>query len=156
MEMYEQWLQEARNAGLKVIENIPFESDAKGLICGDCIGLSNKIPTSSEKTCILVEEIGHYHTGVGNILDLSSEQNRKQETHGRLWAYDKLIGLSGIIKGHHARCHSSHELAEFLGVTESFLHEALNYYHHKYGIYVKNGLYTIIFEPSLAVVESIK
>ena len=84
MEMYEQWLQEARNAGLKVIENIPFESDAKGLICGDCIGLSNKIPTSSEKTCILVEEIGHYHTGVGNILDLSSEQNRKQETHGRL------------------------------------------------------------------------
>ncbi len=156
MEMYEQWLQEASDAGLKIIDNIPFESDAKGLICGDCIGLSDKIHTSSEKICVLVEEIGHHYTAAGNILDLSSAKNRKQEACGRLWAYDKLVGLSGIIQGHCAGCHSSYELAELLGVTEDFLQEALTHYRKKYGIMTQIDGYTIIFEPSLMVIEKIK
>lgn len=156
MEMYEQWLQEANDTGLNVIDNIPFESDAKGLICGDCIGLSDKIHTSSEKTCVLVEELGHHYTGIGNILDLSSVKNRKQEAYGRLWAYDKLVGLSGIIQGHRAGCHSAYELAELLGVTEKFLQDAINCYRSKYGAVVQLGNYTIMFEPYLAVIEKIE
>lgn len=156
MELYEQWLQAANDAGLKVKENLPFESSAKGLIYGNCIGLSNKINKSSEKSCILVEEMGHHYTGIGNILNLSDERNRKQEARGRLWAYNELIGFSGIIQGYRAGCHSSHELAEFLEVTEEFLQDAINCYREKYGIYVEVDKYIIMFEPSLTVIQKYK
>ena len=110
----------------------------------------------SEKACILAEEIGHYHTAVGNILDQTQTTNRKQEQAGRLWAYDKQIGLSGIIRGHRAGCHSAYELAELLGVTEKFLQDAINCYRRKYGIMTRIDGYTIMFEPYLAVIEKIE
>lgn len=155
MELYEEWLQKADDTGLRIVENVPFESNAKGLICGDCIGLSDQLDTSDEKTCVLVEEIGHHYTGAGNVLNLSFERNRKQERAGRLWAYDKLIGLSGIIQGYRSRCRNRHELAECLQVTESFLQEALDCYKEKYGPVAEIDGYVIMFEPSLAVVEQI-
>ena len=43
----------------------------------------------------MAEELGHYYTGVGDILDQSSVSNRKQELCGRVYAYNKLIGLAG-------------------------------------------------------------
>lgn len=46
--------------------------------------------TETEKKCIMAEELGHYYTGVGNILDQSSISNKKQEIHGRIHAYNKL------------------------------------------------------------------
>jgi hypothetical protein len=155
MELYEQWLQKADDDGLQVVENIPFESDAKGLVSGDCIGLSDQLKKPDEKTCVLVEEIGHYYTGTGNILNLTLEKNRKQERAGRLWAYDKLIGLSGIIQGYRNHCQNLHELAECLGVTEEFLQDALDCYRQKYGIMTEIDGYIIMFEPSLAVIEKI-
>lgn len=52
------------------------------------------------KKCVLAEELGHYHTTVGDILDLSTASNQKQEYRARLWTYDKMIGLSGIISAY--------------------------------------------------------
>ena len=57
MNLYEQWLQKADDIGLNVVENVPFESQAKGLICDDCIGLNQSIETTAEKACILAEDI---------------------------------------------------------------------------------------------------
>ena len=53
MNLYEQWLQKADDIGLHVVENVPFESQAKGLICGNCIGLNQDIETTAEKACVL-------------------------------------------------------------------------------------------------------
>jgi len=153
MELYEQWLQKAEDMGLDVIENAPFESNAKGLVYDNCIGLNKQLTEFGEKACVLVEEIGHYCTGSGNILDLSQVKNKKQELKARLWAYDHLIGLSGIIQGYRARCQNRHELAECLGVTEEFLLEALECYREKYGITAEIDGYVIMFEPCLAVIE---
>ena len=148
---YEDLLIEADNTGLIVKEKpLPI---SKGRIKGKKIAIRQNIPTLREKTCVLAEELGHYHTAVGNILDQTSVENRKQERAGRLWAYDKLIGLSGIIQGFRARCQNRHELAECLGVTEEFLQEALEYYKEKYGIKVMIDGYTIMFDPALAVIE---
>ena len=44
------------------------------------------------------------------------------------------------------------EMAEFLDVPEDTLQEALNYYHHKYGICTILDNYVIYFEP-LGVLE---
>ncbi len=103
------------------------------------------------KSCVLAEELGHYYTTVGNILDQANASNRKQERRARLWAYDRLIGLSGIVKAYRHGCESLTETAEYLNVTEDFLLDALKEYESKYGTSVVYGKYKISFTPALEV-----
>ena len=109
--------------------------------------------TTTEKACILAEELGHHHTTVGNILDQSDPGNRKQELRARLMAYDKMIGLIGIVRAYQHRCQNLTDMAEYLEVTEEFLKEALEQYRRKYGQKAEVDNYIIIFEPYLAVME---
>ncbi|MCI8638634.1 MAG: hypothetical protein HFG41_05690, partial [Coprococcus sp.] len=90
-------------------------------------------------------------TTVGNILDQSNEENRKQEQKARLWAYDELIGLDGIIRAYQNGCQNLHEMAEFLDVAEEFLSDALISYQGKYGTKAKVGKYEVSFVPILKV-----
>lgn len=76
---YEELLNEADSEGIYVIENLEFESQASGLINGDVIGLSKCLSTYSEKACVLSEELGHYYTSVGNILDQTLDGNKKNK-----------------------------------------------------------------------------
>lgn len=149
---YENLLQEAADHGLYVIENANFQSGAAGLINGDVIGINKKIRSTAERSCILAEELGHHYTTVGNIIDLTDSGNRKQEYHARLWSYNRLIGLSGIIATYKAGCRTMHEAADYLGVSEEFFIEALKCYRTKYGLYKIVDNYIIYFEP-LGVLE---
>lgn len=121
-----------------------------GRIKGNRI-LIRKDMKTTQKGCVLAEELGHYHTTVGNILDQSKVENRKQEQRARAWAYNKMIGLVGIVKAYEHKCYSLHETAEFLNVTEEFLKEALKYYRNKYGDCTTIDNYIIYFEPYLGV-----
>lgn len=103
------------------------------------------------KSCVLAEELGHYYTTVGNILDQANASNRKQERRAHLWAYDRLIGLSGIVKAYKHGCGSLTETSEYLNVTEDFLLDALKEYESKYGTSVVYGEYEIFFTPTLEV-----
>lgn len=150
MNAYEQLLSSSGENIIVVEKN--FKSQAKGLCKGNKIGISKAISTSTEKACILAEELGHHYTTVGNILDQSSVSNRKQELRARMWAYNKLIGLIGIIKSYEHGCQSYHEMAEYLDVTEEFLRDALKRYHQKYGVCTTVDNYIIYFEP-LGVVK---
>ena len=142
---YEELLLEADNQELIVKEKrIPGYG---GRICKNRIAINKGINTTTEKACILAEELGHYYTSTGNILDLSIVQNRKQERLARLWAYSKQIGLRGLIKAYEQGCKNKYEIAEYLEVTESFLQEAVNCYHEKYGSFTKIDNYVIYFEP---------
>ena len=124
----------------------------KGRIKGNRIAIQKGL-TEAEKKCVLAEELGHYYTATGNILDQSSISNRKQELRGRIMAYDRLIGLIGIIQAYQRRCRNLSEMAEHLEVPEEFLNDALSYYRNKYGIFTQVDHYLIIFEPSLMVME---
>ena len=86
-------------------------------------------------------------------MEQASVSDRKQERIARLWAYNKRIGLAGLVKGYQAHCRNRHELAECLEVSEEFLKEALECYREKYGSHVNFGGYTIIFDPALVVIE---
>ena len=97
MNTYEKLVEQCENEGIKIIEKT-FKSNAKGLIKGNKIGISKNIDTVSEKRCVLAEEMGHYYTTTGNILDQSTLENRKQEHKARKWGYNKLIGTQNIIK----------------------------------------------------------
>ena len=153
--IYENLLSEAECDNLYIIENVDFESDADGLIHGSVIGINSKVHSSRKRACVLAEELGHYYTTVGDIIDQSKSENRKQEYRARFWAYNKLIGLSGIISAYKAKCQNLYEMAEHLDVTEEFLKEALICYKSKYGICAKLDNYIIYFEPNLVVLEMI-
>lgn len=124
----------------------------KGLYVDGNIAIQKGM-TSAESGCTLAEEIGHHETSVGNILDLSDIRNRKQELRARLWAYDRLIGLIGIVDCFKAGCQTISEMVDYLNVTEEFLKEALERYRQKYGEYVTIDNYIIYFEPYLFVAE---
>lgn len=147
---YENLLEESSQENLIVKEKNLI--GYKGRIYKNRIAIRRNM-TEAEKKCVLAEELGHYYTGYGNILDQSSVCNRKQELQGRIYAYNKLIGLRGIIDAYTNHCQSLYESAQYLDVTEEFLLETLAYYRSKYGKYVIVDNYTIYFEPHLCVLE---
>ena len=70
-----------------------------------------------------------------------------------MWAYNKQIGLHGIIDAYKRGCHNIHEMADHLDVTEEFLRDALEAYRLKYGQCVNIDNYTVYFEPYLMVAD---
>lgn len=126
----------------------------KGLCYNGQIAIKQNMP-EVEKSCVLAEELGHYYTTVGDIIDQSSAANRKQELRARLWAYNCQIGLQGIIKTFEHGCKNVHEMADCLDVTEEFLKEAITAYRSKYGVCTEFDNYIIFFEPHIAVLKKV-
>ena len=140
---YEKLLHDASMIGLEVKE-IQFESDAKGLCKGQKIGIRKDL-SDAEKACVLAEEIGHYYTTVGNILNQKNTENRKQEIKARKWAVDKILTIEDVFEATEHPCSNLFEIAEYLEVTEEFLLEALEIFKKRYGhSYTYKGK-TIIF-----------
>ncbi len=148
---YEELLKDAESQDLTVKEK-PLMGH-RGRIKGNKIAIKKDMPTIT-KACVLAEELGHYYTNSGNILDLSDIKNRKQELQARFWAYNKQIGLLGIVQSFENRCRDLSEMAEYLNVTEEFLSDALACYKGKYGVSVKIDNYIIYFEPSLYIMKT--
>ena len=101
MTNYELLIGEARDKELLVREKPLRGSD--GRIKGKRIAIRKDLENTVEKACVLAEELGHYHTTTGCILNQQDISNRKQERRARIWAYDRLISLSGIVKAYKMR-----------------------------------------------------
>ena len=149
---YEKLQDKACEDGIDVID-YPFESNnIKGLYCDGVIAIREDM-TIPEKTCALAEELGHHETSVGNIIDMASAANRKQERQARLWAYNKQIGLIGLVRAFEHGCQNRFEIAEYLEVTEEFLEECIECYRNKYGICKRVDNYVVYFIPQLSVMK---
>lgn len=149
---YTELLTEADNLSL-ITKDKPLRAH-DGRIKRNRIAIRKNMP-EVQKKCVLAEELGHFHLNTGDILDQSSTSNRKQEYKARLWAYNKLICLNGIVSAYKAGCRNANEVAEHLDVTEEFLQDALSCYRQKYGLYAKVDNYVIYFEPTIGVFEVI-
>lgn len=149
---YEELLFHSDNEGITVKEKNIWGSN--GRIKGKRIAIRSALP-NTEKSCVLAEELGHYYTTVGNILDQSNDGNRKQELRARLWAYNCQIGLQGIIRTFEHGCRNIHEMADYLDVTEDFLQEAIATYRSKYGVCTEFDNYIVFFEPQLAILKKV-
>ena len=150
---YEELLKLSDTENLIVKEkNIPGYG---GRIYKNRIAIHQGIDTSVEKACVLAEELGHHYTSVGCILDQTDLANRKQERQARLWGYNKLIGLMGIVRAFNAGCQNQYEIADYLDVTEEYLQECINCYQSKYGICTTVDNYVIYFVPYQTVTEMI-
>ena len=94
MDRLEKYLEMARTMGLKVHEEKMSCHD--GLLIGKDVILREDIPTSAKKTDVLVEEIAHSELTVGNILDQTDSNNRRQEHKARLRAARMRVPLEGL------------------------------------------------------------
>lgn len=155
MNKLEKLEQEAFEDSVKVHDYYLGEESLKGIYIDGNIAINASVNNTTEKACVLAEELGHHHTSVGNILDMNDIRNRKQERQARFWGYNKLIGLTGIVQAFEAGCQSTHEAAEYLEVTEEYLLEAIECYRDKYGVCKEIDNYIIYFIPNLAVIKMV-
>ncbi|QIB68633.1 ImmA/IrrE family metallo-endopeptidase [Aminipila butyrica] len=125
-------MKEAEFAGIQVQEK-HFSSNAKGLCKGAKIAINYKI-NNREKLCVLAEELGHYYTTVGNILDQSDTSNVKQEHKARAWAIDKLLPFEHFERAANAGCRTPSDVAEFLDLDEEFVRASMSHYERKLGM----------------------
>lgn len=107
------------------IEERPMKND--GLYADDCIWINGNMP-ECRRYCILAEEIGHYETSVGDILDQNDTNNRRQENVARKWAYEEILPLENILFAAQDGHKEVWDMAEYLDVDEAFLKNALIYY----------------------------
>lgn len=142
---YEDLLNEYTGDDL-VIKEKPLQS-SNGRIYNNRIAIRHDMPTV-DKTCTLAEELGHFYTSSGDILDMENISNRKQEHRARMWAYDKLLPLQLFILAFKHGCRSIHETAEFLEVSEEFLIECVGAYYSKYGTYLEFNGYLLMFSET--------
>ena len=149
---YNALLNEANAEGISIKER-PFKT-YDGRIKGKDIYLRKDMNTA-EKSCVLAEELGHYYTTVGDILDMNVSENRKQERQARLWGYNRVIGLFGLIRAYEHGCKDKYEIAEYLDVTEEYLEDCINCYRDKYGECKTVDNYTIYFIPNLMIFKKI-
>ena len=148
---YEEFLEEADSMGL-IVKEKPLQS-GDGRIFDNKIAIRKDIPTQTEKACVLAEELGHHCTSSGNIMNQNIVFNRQQELRARMYGYNLNVGLIGIAKAFETGCRNLYEMAEFLGVTEEYLTNAIECYRKKYGIFVAVDNYLIYFEPQLSVAK---
>ncbi len=153
MNSYEILLSEASENGL-IVKEKPLKYN-NGRIKGFRVAIRKDLSTSIEKACVLAEELGHHYTSYGNILDQSDASNRKQELRARAWAYNKQIGLLGLIRAYEHGCRNRFEIAEYLEVTEEVLEECLIFYRNKYGMCTNVDNYVVYFIPNLIVMKKL-
>lgn len=142
---YEELLNEYADEDL-IIKEKPLQS-SNGRIYNNRIAIRHDLDTVN-KTCTLAEELGHYYTTTGDIIDQEDTSNRKQEHRARMWAYGKLLPLQLFILAFKHGCHGIHETAEFLEVSEEFLTECVEAYYCKYGPYLEYKGYLFMFNAT--------
>lgn len=128
MNKFEKLLQEAADNNVKVYDFDLGGNGFDGLYVDGNVALSNQIETTAKKACVLAEELGHYYTTVGNILNQNEADSRKQERTARKWAYEKLVPIKNIqfaVADGHTELW---DMAEYLDLDEEFLRDALIHY----------------------------
>lgn len=137
----------------KFEKGMPDHQD--GLIIGKTIYLRPG-QSAIELAATISEEIAHYLTSVGDITDLDSPTNQKQEKRARDIGAVMLVSPYDIIDCFEAGCVSIWECAEHLQVSEVTFKDAVKWYARKWnGIKTEND-YTLLFQPNgtVAVLKS--
>lgn len=150
---YDALMTEADKLDIDIVE-VKFTGNVEGLYCENTIAINKNIENQRKKTCVMAEELGHFHTSTGDILKQNILSNIKQEKKARNWAYYKLITIRNLIDAFENGITGKFELAEFLDVTEEFLVKSIEHYREKYGTYYKYNNYIIYFYPSLGILKN--
>ena len=148
MKKYDKLLDEAFENGIKIKDKRCFNSNAKALIAGKVIGLSEELETTAEKKCALSEELAHFDIGGGDILGLKSDINASRiEYRARKKAVFDMVAPEDFIDAYKNGVQNFYDFADFLNITTDFLEETIKIYKQTYGNFLKVGDYYIMFDP---------
>lgn len=146
---YEQLLSAADREGLIVREKDLIDND--GRIKNNRVAIRRDM-TDAQKACTLAEELGHYYTNYGDIMDQTDVTARKQEAKARLWAYNTMISYDMLIEAFEHGCRNRYEIAEYLEVTEDFLQEAIDRWAHIHD-WIRHGKYVLRFDKGITIMK---
>jgi hypothetical protein len=105
--------------------------------------------SSVERCCILAEELGHYATSKGNIVDYRVQRSRDQEHLARFWACERLITFRKLQESC-CRCWPCMSaLASFWNISDEFLRNACACFKKEYGceLLTQDNEYRISLNP---------
>lgn len=100
--------------------------------------------TLAERTSVLYHEAGHHYT-----MQQPGQTDRNEARADR-WAVKKLVPIQSLVTALVEGCRNSHEVAEYLQVSEKFLYKTLDIYQRVHGDYVGHGKWTLWFKPLMA------
>lgn len=103
--------------------------------------------SETRKAEVLYEELAHHKLTYGNILDQSTFNNRKFENYARRHGYENSISLNKIIDAYKYGVSSLYEFAEYVQLSEEYVHTVLQHYKNKFGLSTYHNGYLIRFEP---------
>ena len=150
MTKYEKLLTYCEELGIKIKE-IDFKSDKKiGYNQDNYILINSNVP-EQQKYELLAEELGHFKTTFGNIVNQATINDVKQELKARRYGYNKIVSLEGIIEAFEKNCLTAYEIAEYLEVSYEYFNDCINDYRKQYGLYHQINNYCIVFEPTLSI-----
>lgn len=142
MQVYEELMLKFPELNYKFDSLMPLHQ--KGMIHGSIVYL-NPQQNYEELNSTVAEEIGHYLTGSGNIIEQDTPEKRKQEQKARDTGATILVTPGDILDCFESGCVSVWECAEHLSITKKTFKAAIKYYARKYdGIKTENK-YTILF-----------
>lgn len=144
MSRYEDLLMEIDYVEIK--DHVHLPDGYKGFYSDDLILIDKKL-SDAEKLENLFEELAHHKLTYGNILDESSFNNRKFENYARRHGYENSISLNKIIDAYKYGVSSLHEFAEYVQLSEEYVHTVLQHYKNKFGLSTCHNGYLIRFEP---------
>ncbi len=126
----------------------------KGLYSDNVVYLKQNM-TTAEHACILAEELGHFETSSGNILDYENVKNYKQEVQARNWAVNKLVTLDNLVSAFEGGVRDKYELIDYLNITADFLDYSITRLRQQYGVSASFNDYVICFYPNLTILRRI-
>ena len=111
------------------IYEIPLEYGLEGAYRDGIIFIDKSLNDIAKK-CILAEELGHHFTSSGDILDIRTIRNLKQERKAHIWAVKELITYEKFLSA--IKLYScDYDRAEYLQVTMWFLQDIYSVYGYK-------------------------
>lgn len=152
MTRYEKLIIIAEKQGVEVRE-LDLGTDKPCGRCLDNIIYINIRISESSKYEILAEEFGHFKTNHGNILNLNSLTNQKQEFKARREGFKLLVKPCDIINAAKNGANNLDEMADYIGISTKTFLEILDDFKKQYGIRLRIDNYYLMLEPNLGIIK---
>lgn len=152
MTKYEKLIIKAEKMGAEVRELDFGTSKPCGRCLNNIIYVNNKV-TEKAKYEVLAEEIGHYKTTYGNILNQNTIADKKQEFKARREGFKMIVEPIDIVESMKHGATDINEIADYIGISVETFFDILEDLKKRYGIGIPVGNYYIRLEPSFGIVK---
>nr|WP_039813787.1 hypothetical protein [Jeotgalibacillus malaysiensis] len=141
---YEKLMDEYPDLNYEEDNNMPEK--LPGVIIDNFIAINRNLSMKA-KYFILAEEIGHYLTTNGDILNLKDIRHMKAEVVARRWGFHKVLSFDHLLECYDRSILTCDELCSHFELEPEHVNQVLKSYIDKYGPSVEHKGHLIQFDP---------